>query len=190
MSTGELNIADRIISRALLINLGTRVIYIIKERTLRGEFLPGSTGTSNYSTTPMPLPLGALPARARSKSALRALTDSGEATIFTSLRSRRTWIILEGGYKRLRELAGRESDRVTLNWSGSMMRNLKILRTNEREGYVELGFNEGRAARLARYHHELGAGRRKVTHRFLGLTDTELASLEPDVREHLRMVNT
>ncbi len=190
MSTGELNIAGRIVSRALLINLGTRVLYIIKERTLRGEFLPGSTGTGQYSTTPMPLPLGALPARARSKSALRALTDSGEARLFTSLRSRRTWIILEGGYKRLRELAGRESDRVTLNWTGAMMRNLKILRTNEAEAYVELGFSEGRAARLATYHNELGAGRRKVTHRFLGLTDAELASLEPDVREHVRTLFT
>lgn len=186
MSTDDLNIADRIISRALLINLGTRALYIIKTRTLRGEFLPGSTGTGQYSTTPMPLPLGALPARARTKSALKAMTDADEAHLFTS-RSGRTWIVLQGGYKRLRELAGRESDRVTLNWSGAMMRNLKILRADEREAYVELGFDEGRAKRLAVYHDVLGAGRRKVTHRFLGLTDQEITSLEPTVREALRM---
>lgn len=179
-------ISDRIITRALLVNLGTRIVNIIKLRTLAGEFLPGSTGTSKYSTTPMPLPLGALPARFRTPRKLRQLVDDGEARIFSS-RSRRAWIVLTGGYKRFRQLAGRESDHVTLNWSGSMMRNLKVIRVNTSEAEVVVGFNEGRAARLASYHHAQGAGKARVTHKFLGLTDAELALLEPEVLNAVRI---
>ncbi|MCZ7556800.1 MAG: hypothetical protein M5R41_10415 [Bacteroidia bacterium] len=182
MAEAELNIAARVISRALLINLGTAALYIIKERTLRGQFLPGSTGSGRYSTTPMPLPLGALPARARGKRALAQLVASGEARLFTSMRSRRAWIVLQGGYAKFRELAGRESDRVTLNWSGQMMRNLKITRVSAREFTVELGFTEGRARRLASYHNELGAGKSRTTHKFLGLTAQEVSRLASDAQ--------
>ncbi len=183
----ELNITGRIVTRALLVNLGTAVVVIIKERTLRGEFLPGSTAGGQYSTTPSPMPLGALPARARGKRALAALVASGEATLFTSMRSRRTWIILQGGYKKFRELAGRETDRVTLNWTGQMMRNLKVRHVSVREGVVDIGFSEGRAARLASYHNTQGAGRSRRVRRFIGLTDAELASLHPIVRDAVNM---
>ena len=186
MATGDIDIAARIVSRALLINLGTAALYIIKERTLRGVFLPGSTGTGTYSTTPMPLPLGALPARARGKRALAQLVATGEARLFTSFRSRRAWIVLTGGYAKFRELAGRESDRVTLNWSGQMMRNLKITRVSAREGVVEIGFTEGRAKRLASYHNTLGAGRAKVTHKFIGLTAPEVASIAAQAQEAIQ----
>ena len=179
-------ITARVITRALLINVGTQVINIIKLRTLAGEFLAGSTGGRTYSRTPMPLPLSGLPAFARTKKNLKMLVAAGEARIFTSLRSRATWIILTGGYEQFRKLAGRETDHVTLNWTGSMMRNLKIVRVDTTTPEVVVGFDEGRSGRLASYHNTLGAGKRHVTHKFLGLTDEETRSLEQSVLQALR----
>lgn len=171
-----MSFVDDIISRALLVDIGSHALYIIKTRTLQGEFLPGSTGSGQYSTTPMPLPLGALQKSVRTGATLKAMVAAGEAYVFQS-KAGRKWIILEGGYKKLRELAKKEADHVTLNWSGSMMRNLKIISVNPDRYSVTLGFDEASARRKARYHNELGAGRKRVTHKFLGLTDQEIREL-------------
>jgi hypothetical protein len=170
------DLVQRIINRALLLQVGSHVLMIIKERTLRGEYLPGSTGTGQYSTTPMPLPLGVLQKKYRSNKSLKEL-EAGGARIFTNLRSKITWIILTGGYKQLREITGRDASHVTLSWSGKMMRNLKVLKADPATASVTIGFDEESSSRIASYHQIEGAGKSKKTHKFLGLTEQEISDV-------------
>ncbi len=183
MSTSP-DIKDLIISRSLLIETGQAALYIINKRTAAGEFLPGSTGSSQYSTTPLPLPVGAL--TAKGIDTLNALLDSGEATAFKSKKSGRLWVILEHGYKQFRELAGRETDHVTLNWTGALMRGLTITSVDTNNAAVELGWNDPRSSEIARYHNELGAGKSRVTHKFLGITPKELSLLARQAEQSIR----
>lgn len=169
-------ITDRMVNRALLLNVGSRMLLIIKQRTLRGKYLPGSTGTSEYSTTPMPLPWGGLQKAVRNSRTIRNMIDSGEADVFQS-RGGRTWILLQGGYRKFRELAGKSTDHVTLSWSGQMMRDLKIKDVNVGLKSVTIGFTDARSRELARYHDVLGAGKSKVTHKFMGFTTAERGKL-------------
>jgi hypothetical protein len=67
-----------------------------------------------------------------------------------------------------------------------MMRNLKITRVSAREGVVEIGFTEGRAKRLAGYHNTEGAGRAKITHKFIGLTPQEVAQIAADAQQAIQ----
>jgi hypothetical protein len=167
-----MTLADKIINRALLIQVGTKGLMMIKERTFAGRFLPGSTGSSSYSTTPMPLPWNRLQKAVRGSASLRNMIDSGEATVFTSKRGRK-WIVLEGGYRKLRELAGKSTDHVTLAWRGTMLRDLKIKTVDVHDLRVDLGFTDADSDRIASYHQDLGAGRRRVTHKFMGFTEPE-----------------
>jgi hypothetical protein len=167
-----MTLAERVVNRALLIQVGSQALLMIKERTLAGQFLPGSTGTSAYSTTPMPLPWNRLQSAVRGSATLRNMIDSGEATVFTSKRGRK-WIVLEGGYRKMRELAGKSTDHVTLSWRGTMLRDLKIKTVDVAGLRVDLGFTDTESERIASYHQELGAGRRRVTHKFMGFTEGE-----------------
>lgn len=164
---------DQLIDRRVLLQMGARALQIIKERTLAGQFLPGSTGGSEYSTTPLPLPFSRLQKAVQRGSIVKQLVRSGEAHVFTNIASRNTWIVLKGGYKQLRELAGKSTNNVTLTWRGTMLRNLKITETDVATLSVTLGFTDSDSERIASYHDQLGAGKRKVTHKFMGLTEQE-----------------
>lgn len=172
-----MNIARDIVNRSLLLAIGGQALLIIKRRTLEGRFLPGSTGSNKYSTTPMPMPFGALTKAVRSSSAVKDLVKSGEAELFTNLRSHNTWIILKGGYEQFRKLSGRSIDHVNLSWTGKMLRNLKVLHVDPALASVTLGFSDPRSGEIASYHNELGAGKKKVTHKFVGLTAEELSEI-------------
>lgn len=175
----------QLIDRSFLFQIGEKALYIIKQRTLEGIFLPGSSpNASQYSTTPMPLPLGALSKKAQGLTA-RQMKEGENIKIFTNLKSRITWAILPGGYKQLRELAGKEADRVTLNWSGSMMRALDITKVDESTHTVTLGFTDNRAAELAGFHQELGAGKSKTLHKFVGLTEDEMREVAQMAQQNL-----
>lgn len=169
-------IKDRLINRALLLQIGSRVLLVIKERTLAGKFLPGSTGSSKYSTTPMPLPFGALQKTVQNSMTVRNLIDSEEAVVFKS-KAGKKWILLKGGYEQFRELAGKQTDHVTLTWTGQMIRDLKVKSVDVRSATVTIGFTDARSEEIADYHQNKGAGKAKITHKFLGLTGTEFNQL-------------
>ncbi len=178
----SVNLTDLVVSRGLLIQLGQAALYIINRRVAEGKFLPGSTGTNKYSTTPLPLPAGAL--TAKGIKTLNTLLDSDEATAFTA-KSGRLWIVLQEGYKQLRQLAGRETDHVTLNWSGAMMRGLTITEVSVQQAAITLGWNDSALAERASYHEQLGAGRSRKTHKFLGLTPAEVKRLQQQIERHI-----
>lgn len=182
----------RVINESLLLKCGERAIVIIKRRTLAGSFLPGSSpNSSQYSTTPLPLPFGVLKQKAIART-WRELKEGGEMTLYTNLRTRRTWIILKGGYKKLRQLAGKETDHVTLNWSGQMLKALNEIKPNVSAGSVTVGFTNDEAERIARYHQELGAGKSRTLHKFLGLSDEELKAftdyVEKTVVQNMKLI--
>ncbi|MBP8975096.1 MAG: hypothetical protein KBG83_00110 [Bacteroidetes bacterium] len=180
---------DRLISHSLLLKVGEETIAIIKERTLQGEFLEGSSpGSERYSTKPAPMPLGGFIARlgnGRGNQAWKRIQRGEEpGTIWRTSSSGKIWITLNGGYKRLREIAGKESDHVTLNWSGQMMRSLSKITINDSERSVTIQFSNYETARLASYHHE-GVGKHKKKRIFLGLSETELQKLSTIISSNI-----
>lgn len=63
-----------------------------------------------------------------------------------------------------------------MRWSGGMMRSLDVTNTKVEgtTGTVTLGFHTDRANQLAWWHNVDGAGKGRVTHKFMGLTNPEM----------------
>jgi hypothetical protein len=176
---------DRILDNAVLLKLGNKVVAIIRARNLRGEYLPGSTD-KGYSTKDAGMPYGGLVDRIGSGKAsalLKQLEQGDEKTVWKNSKSGKIWILLKGGYKHLRELAGKTSDRVTMNWTGSMMRSLQT-KTDEAQQRVVIYFSNEEAGRIAKFQHE-GAGKNKIKRMFMGLTEKEIAPLQDWLGEEI-----
>lgn len=173
---GELqDLKNRVVDNVMMVRLGAKGIAIIRKRTLEGRFLTGSSPNADeYSTKPLPLPFGKF-TRATQKEVLKRQLQTGEFRIFTNRKSGNTWIIIEGGYKKFRELAGKPTDNVVMTWSGRMLRNLGITRSGEQD--VELGFSEAGSKQLALYHNVMGAGKSKRKHVFMGFDEKEINDL-------------
>lgn len=175
-------ILKQIINSAFLLRVGEQTIAIIQERTLRGEFLEGST-TQGYSTKTAYMPYPALEERVGKSvwAKVKNKQDGASTSLSTGLSwsyigKNRKWVKVEGGYRRLREITGRETDRVTLNWSGQMLSALNVIEVNEEQRSVTIRFRNQRAGEIAGFHHE-GAGRSKVKRIFLGLSGKELEEI-------------
>ncbi len=173
---------SRILGEAVLLKIGEKVLAIIQARTLRGEFLPGSTSLG-YSTKTFGIPYGGLAARigqGRAAILLKSIVGANGHSpdkVYTG-KSGNMWLTLTGGYKRLREITGRETDRVTLNWTGQMLSALKSrVGATGQSPTVEIYFTNSEADRIAGFHHE-GAGRNKIKRMFMGLTQQEQEPLE------------
>ena len=170
--------------RALWVFMGNVALAIIKQRTERGEFLPGSTGGSAYSRVPAPIGTDMVNQIGLAK--LQALVDKEDPEAWWIMtKSGQALIILEGGYEKLRELAGK-STTVNLAWTGAMMRGLKI--TQVMPGGVpgvDIGWSDPDLARIGRYHNELGAGRSKVTRKFVGMTEAEVSQASDEMTKRL-----
>jgi len=174
---------NSILERSLWLSVGSQVIRIIRERTLRGEFLPGSTGTNQYSTAPAPI--GYEHITKIGKRRLQRLAETGEARYLTT-RTGALLVILMGGYKALRELSGKEPGHVTLSWRGATLRNLRIVEVSPgRYPGVVIGFGDSRLEQIARYHDELGAGKRRVTHKFMGLLEPEYDQIKQEIENYI-----
>jgi hypothetical protein len=178
---------QQILDNAVLLQIGQKVIAIIRARTLRGDFLPGST-SKGYSTRDASMPWGALEERIGKGNASKVFRDIKSAgkdgngdRIF--LTSKRMWVTLKGGYKRMREITGRETDRVTLNWTGHMMRSLAT-KADPSTSSVTIYFTDAEAERIASYHYQ-GAGRNKIKRLFMGLADKEKSDIEKWLGEEI-----
>ncbi len=160
---------DSVIDRVMMLRLANRGIAIVRERTLKGEFLDGSSdGAGQYSTKPFARPLGGL-----TKALQKTLVNSG-SHIFTA-SSGNHWIVIEGGYRAFRAMAGKDVSRVTMTWTGRMLRNLGVISEAERE--VVLGFPDADMKQLATWHNVMGAGKSLRKHVFMGVTQEEANQL-------------
>ncbi len=167
-----------IVDQVMLTRVGLKGVAIIRKRTESGVFLPGSSANAeNYSTTPMPLPYGKL----RGKLSGKKAKEEG-FRVFTS-KSGRVWIVLPGGYKQYRQLYGKAADKVTLSWSGRMLRNLKLISASG--DTAELGFDDAEEDRIASYHNTLGAGKSRRKHVFMGFTEGEEEQLTAETVKQL-----
>ena len=180
----ETNLLQQIIDNAVLLQIGQKVIAIIRARTLRGEFLPGST-SKGYSIKDASMPCGALEERIGKGNASKVFRDirDGNSQDKIFMTSKRMWITLKGGYKRMREITGRETDRVTLNWTGHMMRSLAT-KADPAAPSVTIYFTDKEAETIASYHHT-GAGRNRIKRLFMGLADKERSDIEKYLGEEI-----
>lgn len=171
------NLPHKITEAVSMIRIAGKALAIIRARTGRGEFLTGvgtkqsiDTSRQQYSTKPCPIPYGKYLALMNSK-------PPEGAKIFRS-KSGHVMVIVAGGYKRIREMAKKQSDHVVMGWTGRMMRDFSIIKQGETDAI--LGFKESESARIARYHNIEGAGKSKVKHPFIGFTldeENQLAGL-------------
>ena len=165
----------------LLTNLGNKVLFIIRRRTKKGWFLPGSSsGADKYSTKPFAMPVGAASQmlgnklRKSASSKRSKIYDPDNFQLFTS-KAGNLWVIVKGGYKKVRQLAGKKSDNVVMSWTGSYMRDLGLLRTEN--NFALLGWKSSENEELAYFHEIAGAGKSKRRHKILGLLKKEEALL-------------
>ncbi|QQS35759.1 MAG: hypothetical protein IPM56_16180 [Ignavibacteriales bacterium] len=191
-------VKNNLTSNAVMIVLTNTAKAFIVERVVRAEYLEGSSqGADQYSTTPMPIPYGAFVKKFGKALAQAAANDeddisktikkggkelttasSGEFKVYTH-KDGHTYVWIMKGYKRYRELSGKDTSRVTMHWTGRMMRNLGILRQETNAVQGVLGFPSPDEALKAYYAH-VGAGKAKKKHLFMGLTQKEIDSLTSD----------
>lgn len=163
------NIKKHIIDNVLMKNIGLRAVMIIRRRTADGKFLSGS---ESYSEKPFVMPLGA----ASKMLGAKLMKNEDDAQIFTA-SSGAKWVLIKGGYKRYRDLAGRQTAKVDLNWSGRMMRNLGIIPGTTTPRETQVGFTSAEEKQKALWHNTLGAGKGKTKREFMGFTTDEYNSL-------------
>lgn len=160
--------------------------HLIEERTARGEYLPGSSpGAGQYSTKPFARPAAGLPRRIR-----ELLDDTSDGSSFFT-RAGTLWVVVERGYRWLREAMGLPTDRVTLDVTGDMMRAMSSRVTTTADGItLEVGYIQGvsddDALRIADFHQNQGVGPSKTIRRFVGLTDEEASTVIAQLAESLR----
>ena len=87
---------------------------IIDQRTRRGEFLGGKFQNKGYSTAPMPF------------SELTRQVSVGADDVFWITKNGKSVKYLKGGYKKFRELTGRNTGWVNLDFSGAMLNSLFV----------------------------------------------------------------
>ena len=180
MSNPLSTIKSKIIDNVLMKNIGLRAVIIIRRRTADGKFISGS---EKYSEKPFVMPLGAVPIGLQKKfskeegfkSSKQSVAEN-EFQIFTAASGAK-WVWIGGGYKRYRQLNGRQVDKVDLNWSGRMMRNLGLIPGTTTPRETQVGFTGADEKQKALWHNTLGAGKSKVKREFMNFTAEEYNSL-------------
>lgn len=171
-------LADNIV----IIKVAEKAQAFIRKRVYNQQYLEGSTGTSQYSTTPMPVPYGLfvkkfgkalLKKEGTKKRGGKIIANASEFSVFRS-KTGKTMVLIQGGYKRWREMNKKNSSLVELTWTGRMMRNLGILRTEHNA--AEIGFPSSSERDKAYYQH-IGVGKNKISRKFMDITKTELDEL-------------
>ncbi len=184
----------KLVDDVFLKRTGNRLVFIIRRRTLSGKFLPGSSsGASKYSEKPFVMPIGAgnkmlggkLQRAANSKRS--KLFDPDNFHTFTSKQGN-LWVLVKKGYKKVRELAGKDTSHVSMTWSGSYLRDLGIITATNNQ--INIGWKSSENQQLATFHEIMGAGKSKKLHKIMGLLkkeEEELKSLvETEVVKNLK----
>ena len=192
----KLNLPDlkkELVDSILMKRIGLQCVFIIRRRVTSGKYLEGTT-SEQYSTKPFGMPLGAATkvlgaaikraiekgqaVSLKAKGKTYATVQPDEAKIYTSPKTGNLWVVIGGGYKRYREMGGRDSAKIDLNWSGRMMRNLGIIPGSEQPSSVDVGFTSADEKNKALWHNVMGAGKSRRKHIFMGLTSEEKEELE------------
>lgn len=170
------NIQDAVIDRIIMQRVSTHGVFIIRQRTKKGEFLEGSSsGSESYSTKPFAMPVGAVNQMTGKKITTLAKTEDDKFKLFHSKKTGSLWVLVTEGYKRIRQLAGKPADNVTMSWSGKVMRNLKNVAEEPREGKIY--FDDERSKQIAIWQNIMGAGKSKKLKIFMGFNDKEIEEL-------------
>ena|GEM_PF-1076870 len=186
------DLQNLLVDNIVIIRVGQKAQAFIRSRVQRGEYLPGSTGGAEYSTKPMPVPYGLFVKklgkailkkegtkgsksqkiiRGRNKVITTATKD--EFSVYRS-KTGKTMVLIQGGYKRWRELNKLTTAPVAMTWTARMMRNLGIIRSEKMT--TEIGFNS-ESEKMKAYYQHIGAGKNKVTRIFLDLSTNEIDQL-------------
>jgi hypothetical protein len=189
---------DKLVDDVFLKRIGNNLLFIIRRRTQKGQFLPGSSPDADkYSEKPFAMPIGAankalagkLYSAANSKRS--KLFDPDNFQTFTS-KDGNLWVLIKKGYKKVRELAKKESNHTTMTWSGSYLRDLGLLQINNSSSRteIELGWKSAENQKLATFHEIMGAGKSKRLHKIMGLLkqeeDTLKSYIEFEVLKNLK----
>ena len=98
----------------------------------------------------------------------RKLFKKKEAEFRRSKGSRKLWVVIPGGYAMLKNTCfPRSGSKVNLHLTGNMLNSLAI--TEQGGNYIKIGFSNIEAATKAMYHQVMGASKRKIKRKFLGL---------------------
>ena len=168
------NLARRVVSPT--------VIRRINERVERADFLGGDLANKGYSEALIPAYfLGNLQKNGGfwqlQNTELNITVDPAENLIWRGGGDGGVRAYLEGGYKKFRELAGRRTDRVRLQFTGTMMRGL--------DSRIELV--SGRVTVKTGVYNERSAvsGYLNARREFLALSDPELDQLDRSISDYL-----
>lgn len=169
-------IKDAVADRIIMQRISTHGVFIIRQRTKKGEFLEGSSaGAENYSTKPFALPVGAVNKMTGKKITDLAENQPDKFKLFRSKNTGSLWVVVMEGYKKIRELSGKKTDNVTMSWSGKVLRNLGVVSVKPFEGNI--GFTDARAKQISIYQNIMGAGKSKKKKIFMGFNEKEVEEL-------------
>jgi hypothetical protein len=121
------------------------VIRFINERTERGEFLGGERKNEGYSETTLPAWFFGRLRQTGGSWSIRSdvfnttANPSSDELVWRAHAGGGATAYLIGGYKKFRELTGRPTNRVTLSFTGTMLRGLDG-RTSETPEALEIEF--------------------------------------------------
>lgn len=164
-------IADRIVMQRVI----GKGIFIIRQRTKKGEFLKGSSpGAEKYSEHPLGIPLLAYGKGVANELMNRAENDQ-DVKLYRNKKTGGLWALVMGGYKEIRNIAGKNNDSVSMNWSGKVLRNLAGMGIKPMEGNI--GFTDQRAKQIAIWQQVQGAGKSKKKKVFVGFSQKEINQL-------------
>lgn len=181
-----------VVDNVMMTKLANAGIVIIRKRTLKGQFLEGSSAdASRYSTKPFTMPLGAaskflhnklskeksfkvFKGHKESRKEIASVQDT-DYKIFKSKRTGNLWVLFKGGYRQYRQMAGKDVTNTSLTWSGRMLRNLGIIKAENKK--AEIDFKSPEEQQKAAWQTLLGAGKSKRKHVFMNFTKDEVEQL-------------
>jgi len=151
----------------------------IAQRTMQGEFLNKSN--AKYSTA------GAL-YKITTQALKKEYLGRMKGTRVKKGESTARFVFLERGYHQYRNIHGRQTNYVDLNFDGAMLAAMNDISSSH--GYASLGFTNSKEENKANWLSNMGAGKNKVKYEFFGLTeedkDAVFSVFEEELTESLR----
>ena len=152
-----------------ILNLAaTRILQLILKQIAEGRDIEGKA--YQYSTKTFARPAGnSLIPGGKFKDAEKA----GDITLFKT-KAGKLWMLIHGGYKKYRELAGRSTEGDFLNFSGNM---LAAMTARVNGNLINVGFSSQGESEKAFYLNISGAGRSHRLWKFFGLNKQNMEAV-------------